>query len=368
MLHRAEAYHEAGADALLIHSKKTTPDQIFAFAAAWDRPCPLVIVPTMYYSTPVEQFEQAGIQLVIWANHNVRSAIAAMQQTSRRIFEEQSVRNVEDQIATVREVFRLQNAEELAKAEERYLPKAAEPTRAIILAASRGSELGDLTETKPKAMLEIGGVPLLHKLVRQFRQARIKDVVVVQGYAKEEVHAPQVEFVDNEEHLDTGELLSLSKALPYLEGEIVLSFGDILFRKYILNNLLAEEGDLVIAVDAAWQRRQPVAGYVDYVGASRPYSLLYDESPVYLQDMAPDLPADRIAGEWIGLLKATAAGTDRMKAVLRELQQEPDFRRLRLDRLFRELLVRGESIRVLYITGHWLDVDNLEDLAKAQAF
>lgn len=81
MLLRANAYHEAGADALLIHSKRSTPEQILAFAEAWDRPCPLIIVPTMYYSTPVELFEQAGISVIIWANHNLRAAIKAMQET-----------------------------------------------------------------------------------------------------------------------------------------------------------------------------------------------------------------------------------------------------------------------------------------------
>ena len=95
VLRRAEACHAAGADAVLVHSKKNTPDQVLAFAAAWQNRCPIVIVPTTYYSTPVDAFEQAGIRMVIWANHNVRTSISAMQKTTRRIFEERSVQNVE---------------------------------------------------------------------------------------------------------------------------------------------------------------------------------------------------------------------------------------------------------------------------------
>ncbi|MCA1659845.1 MAG: isocitrate lyase/phosphoenolpyruvate mutase family protein, partial [Verrucomicrobiaceae bacterium] len=60
---RAEACHAAGADALLIHSRKTTPDQVLAFAEEWKGRSPLVIVPTTYYSTPVKVFEQAGISI-----------------------------------------------------------------------------------------------------------------------------------------------------------------------------------------------------------------------------------------------------------------------------------------------------------------
>src|SRR5262249_18143052 len=142
MLRRAAAYHAAGADALLIHSRKSTPDQVLSFAAAWAGRCPLVVVPTMYYATPVEVFEQAGINLVISPNHNCRAAITAMQQVTRTIFQERSLRNIEDKIAPVQEVFRLQNAGELLEAEDRYLPRTTERTRAIILAASQGSELG----------------------------------------------------------------------------------------------------------------------------------------------------------------------------------------------------------------------------------
>jgi phosphoenolpyruvate phosphomutase len=368
MLRRAEACHAAGADALLIHSKKTTPEEVLAFAEAWRGACPLVIVPTMYYSAPVEAFEQAGISIVIWANQNVRSSIAAMQETTRRIFEERSVQNVEDAIVPVKEVFRLQNADELIEAEERYLPATAGSARAIILAASRGSEMGEVTAGIPKTMVPIGGTPLLHKLVAQFRAAGLRRVVVVRGYAAEKVHAPDVEFVENAEFEGTGELLSLGKAIDHLEGEAIISFGDILFRKHILNNLLAEQHDIVIAVDAAWQERRGSAGYVDYVRATRPYSLRYDEEEAFLTRMAPDLNPGQINGEWIGLTKTTAHGSAAIRSVLAELSTRADFRKLRFDDLFQHLIANGNSVQVLYITGHWLDVDNLDDLSRAQAF
>ena len=368
MLRRAEACHTAGADALLVHSRKTTPEQVLDFATAWKVRCPLVLVPTTYYSTPIEVFEQAGINLVIWANHNVRSSIAAMQQASRRIFEERSVRNVEDTIAPVKEVFRLQNADELMEAEERYLPKISDSVRAIILAASRGTEMGEVTAGIPKTMVTIGGTPLLHKLVAQFRAAGIRKVAVIRGYAADKVHAPDVEFVENDEFEGTGELLSLSKAIEHLEGETVISFGDILFRKHILNNLLAEPHDIVIAVDAAWERRHGSAGYVDYITATRPYSLRYDEDEAFLTAAGPDLERTSIHGEWIGLIKTTARGSDRIKAALAELAHRADFRTLRFDDLFKHLVAKGERVQVLYITGHWLDVDDLDDLSRAQAF
>lgn len=123
-LRRAEAYYSAGADAILMHSKLKTADQILDFMRAWEHKCPVVIVPTTYYNTPTSAYEEAGVSLVIWANHLLRASIKAMQQTAAQIYQERSLSTVEGQVVTVKEIFRLQNAGELEEAEQRYLPKA----------------------------------------------------------------------------------------------------------------------------------------------------------------------------------------------------------------------------------------------------
>lgn len=122
-LRRAEAYHAAGADALLIHSKLSTADEVLEFMQHWGNACPVVIVPTMYYVTPTSVFEEVGVSVVIWANHLMRSCISAMQRSAAQIYRDRSLINVEQQIAAVQEVFRLQNAAELSLAEKLYLPQ-----------------------------------------------------------------------------------------------------------------------------------------------------------------------------------------------------------------------------------------------------
>jgi phosphoenolpyruvate phosphomutase len=121
-LKRAEAYYRAGADAILMHSKISTADQILSFMAEWQDTCPVVIVPTTYYRTPTEVFEEAGVSIVIWANHMLRASIKAMQAAAAHIYGEQSLLSIEDEIVPVKEIFRLQNATELKEAEKRYLP------------------------------------------------------------------------------------------------------------------------------------------------------------------------------------------------------------------------------------------------------
>ena len=368
MLRRGRAYAAAGADGLLIHSKKSTPDEILSFARAWDGACPLLIVPTMYYRTPVEVFEEAGIGMVIWANHNLRACIGAMFETSRQIHKERSLRNVEDRVPPVKEIFRLQNAQELQAAEDLYLPRRAAALRAIVLASPRGEDLHELTAGKPKTMVEVGGIPILHKLVGHFRSERIDDVVVVRGYGKESVEAEGVRFVDNDAYSTSGEVLSLHEARDLMEGEVVISFGDILFRRYILSSLLDARDDIVIAVDAAWKQRGSFNGLEDFVRTSRSYSLAYDDAEVWLTEMNPTLDREVVQGEWIGLVRTSARGTAVVKEAVEELSHRGDAADLQLYHLFNHLVNGGQSVRVVYNTGHWVDVDGLEDLTRAYEF
>ena len=120
-LERAAAYCEAGADAILCHSKRSDATEIEEFMRRWDRQKPVIIVPTKYYSVPTAHFRDLGVSAVIWANHNLRASIAAMQHTTQEILKYQSVAQVEPSIATVDEVFRLQNTRELEQAESEYL-------------------------------------------------------------------------------------------------------------------------------------------------------------------------------------------------------------------------------------------------------
>ncbi|MDK8210784.1 phosphoenolpyruvate mutase, partial [Bacillus subtilis] len=76
---------------------------------------------TKYYSVPTDKFSDLGISLSIWANHNLRSSITAMQKTSAQIYCDKSLINVEKNVSPLEEVFRLQKAEELDMAEKLYL-------------------------------------------------------------------------------------------------------------------------------------------------------------------------------------------------------------------------------------------------------
>src|SRR6059036_1573940 len=163
---RAEAYHHAGADAILIHSRQSSPAEIFAFLDEWSDRAPVVLVPTKYWRTPTDEFRARRVSVVIWANHVLRASIAAMQTVAARVRAEQSLLNVEPNVAPLHEVFRLQGDEELQEAEKRYLPVARGASlSAIVLAAGAATDFGGLTTAVPKAMLKVQGRPILARLL-----------------------------------------------------------------------------------------------------------------------------------------------------------------------------------------------------------
>ena len=121
-LDRAESYRAAGADAIFIHSKKKTADQILSFAHEWAHRTPLVIAPTTYYQASVKTLEAAGVSIYICANHNLRASLRAMQSVGRQILNERGLSGVEGHVSTLKELFELLSYGELAEAEARYLP------------------------------------------------------------------------------------------------------------------------------------------------------------------------------------------------------------------------------------------------------
>jgi len=127
VLKRAEAYRKAGADAILIHSKRNNPSEIEKFMKEWGNRHPIVIVPTSYYNTPTKTFIDLGISIVIWANHNLRASIRAMQEISKQIYEDNTLMKIEEKVVSVQEIFRLQKLDELKKAEQKYFPKNETP-------------------------------------------------------------------------------------------------------------------------------------------------------------------------------------------------------------------------------------------------
>ena len=105
---RANAYEHAGADAILIHSKQKTPDEIFEFTDSWKGSAPIVVVPTTYDSVKISDLSSHNIKMVIYANQTLRVAHMAMTKLLQELVKADRISEVKDKISTMQDIFDLQ--------------------------------------------------------------------------------------------------------------------------------------------------------------------------------------------------------------------------------------------------------------------
>jgi phosphonopyruvate hydrolase len=121
-LKRGLAYEQAGADAILIHSKQATPDQILSFVQAWTGKVPLVLVPTAYPQLTEADIAQLGkVGVVIYGNHAIRAAVGAMQAVFAQIRQDGGIQNVDANLPSVKTIIGLQGDAHMRQIEARFL-------------------------------------------------------------------------------------------------------------------------------------------------------------------------------------------------------------------------------------------------------
>ena len=107
-LKRATAYEKAGADAILIHSKKKTPEEVFEFAELWKGNSPIIVIPTTYDSVSLDELISHKIKIVIHANQTLRAAHASMSRILKQMINSNSLSEVKEEISSMEDIFELQ--------------------------------------------------------------------------------------------------------------------------------------------------------------------------------------------------------------------------------------------------------------------
>ncbi len=109
-LKRAYAYVEAGADGIMIHSRKKDPTEIFTFCDTFckrDKTTPIVVVPTSFNTVSEEELAAHGVNIVIYANQLTRSAFPAMQSTAIDILKHHRAKEVDDRLMSIKSILTL---------------------------------------------------------------------------------------------------------------------------------------------------------------------------------------------------------------------------------------------------------------------
>ena len=116
-LKRATAYEIAGADAILIHSKKNTPDEVFEFCNTWNGNIPIIAIPTTYPTVTLDELKNNNVKMVIYANQSLRAAHWAMSEHLNQLSNVKSLSEVKTNLTSMEDIFHLQEMYEIKKQE-----------------------------------------------------------------------------------------------------------------------------------------------------------------------------------------------------------------------------------------------------------
>ena len=115
---RANAYEKAGADAILIHSKQNTPDEIFEFSESWGGTLPLVVVPTSFPTVKLDELISHRIKMIIYANQTLRVTHAIISKLLKQLKNSASISDISEDMSSMKEIFQLQETYKIKKQEE----------------------------------------------------------------------------------------------------------------------------------------------------------------------------------------------------------------------------------------------------------
>jgi len=384
-LKRARAYAEAGADAVLVHSKLSTFDELRDFTTTWDDTCPLVAVPTTYAGITAADLAAAGFKLVIFANQALRAAVKAMRQALSALKQEGRPAAVDDRIATLAEIYELVGVPDLQVNERKFLLPGGHNVTAIIIAAGFEEALLPLIEDRPKAMLEIKGKTILERQIQALNDCGVKDVVVVRGHHKEQIALPNVRHYDNDRFRDTGEVVSLFLAEAEMSGRFLFLYSDIIFDPAILEKLLKSQADISIVVDRAWgdhphtqeemRTRNPDL-VVTHQPPQKGYRFLPTAEGSTLIQIGRRLSPDEADGEFVGLAMLSEEGARLLCTIYHQTRQRTQsspfheaesLEKAAFTDILQEIVDCGGKVECVDIYKGWLEIDTFEDYRRAWA-
>ena len=245
--------------------------------------------------------------------------------------------------------------------------------RAIILAAGSGLRLGQHTKDIPKALLDINGKSILERQISLLRQHGINEIFVVTGYQREQHILKNIEYIFNSRYVETEQLASMMVARTKIFDDVLIIFGDILFDSQILQQILASNDDIAMAIDLNWEK-----SYNDGLCNSHPLDepVLINQKKVlrisYKQ--ADTMIENQTVGEFLGVIKLSANGSRTIIKKYEELERSHEgkfhdansLEKAKLVDILQELIDSKIEISPITISGKWCEIDTPKDLERAK--
>ena len=385
-LFRAQIYLEAGADGVMIHSKEKDPSQIMEFAKHYQKMTqkinckkPMVCVPTTYNTLTEDELRAAGFSIVIYANHLLRSANKAMEETARTILLNQRSFEVDPICSPVREIF--QTVGFLEVKEKDKLDGNNKNIPIIIPAAGEDPSLSSILNGKPKSMFEIAGKTLLDWQVSALNSNNLTNITVITGYKSREMKAEGITFQENKNYKRGSELHSLMEARKKMTSGFIMLYSDILFEENIMSKILACQEDILLVVDNTMQYHAPEANKIQDFVISKNKHLPTRRKISFaceniISKIGSKLNPETATHEFIGLAKFTKTGAEQLLQTYEDcvknyhgkLQEADNINQFKFTDLIQEMIDRGYVANFLEIHKGWLEIHSTEDIELANHF
>lgn len=242
--------------------------------------------------------------------------------------------------------------------------------KAIILAAGRGQRLSPLTDTQPKCLVPYRGRPLIDHILSTLNSVGVAEIAVVTGYRSDvlEKHlaSHKLAFFHNPKWETSNMLASLLTTRSWWDDDLILSYSDIAYHPAIVSLMSACPADICIPIDREWQNLWRLR-MTDPLSDAE--TLVLDQADKVIEIGNKPSSYDQIQGQYMGLIGLKKNFLPRFSAYLEELsEQGHDLSRAHmtwlLDRLTRELT----PVQALPVSGGWLEIDTLSDLAAYEAY
>ena len=385
-LFRAQIYLEAGADGVMIHSKEKDPAQIMEFAKHYQKMTqkinckkPMVCVPTTYNTLTEDELRAAGFSIVIYANHLLRSANKAMEETARTILLNQRSFEVDPICSPVREIFKTVGFLEVKEKDK--LDGNNKNTPVIIPAAGEDPSLSSILNGKPKSMFEIAGKTILDWQISALNSNNLTNITVITGYKSREMKAEDITFQENKNYKRGSELHSLMEARKKMTSGFIMLYSDILFEENIMSKILACQEDIVLVVDNTMQYHAPEVNKIQDFVISKNKHLPTRRKISFaceniISKIGSKLNPETATHEFIGLAKFTKTGAEQLLQTYEDcvknyhgkLQEAENINQFKFTDLIQEMIDRGYVANFLEIHKGWLEIHSTEDIELANHF
>ena len=250
---------------------------------------------------------------------------------------------------------------------------ASQNYKAIIIAAGLGSRLGELTKDTPKCMLELNGKSILQHQLDSYDANGIADVSVVRGYKKEKISQGDLTYYENPDFENNNILNSLLYAEPAINGNVIISYSDIVFSPLVVGRLMECNADISIVVDVDWRGR-----YVNRQAhpIEEAESVIFDANHSVVDIGKIMISPGDVHGEFIGMMKFTPRGAEVFKRHFyraKELfwgkpyQRAITFQKAYITDILKDMAELGVHIQTVLIEQGWQEIDTIEDFENAKS-